>query len=239
MNTDDLHHRVLGDAALIIDACNANLLNDFFASVQTDETPLMGEIPIKDPKVTEKLRFTHFSEADVIKKINRLRFNKACGPNGIHVNVLKRVPAFAKPSTVIFNESVYIGVIPQDWRDGNVTPLHKSGSRKSCNNYRPVTLTSQIVKLLERLILDQLQDHLIRNNVISCKQHGFQSKCSCVTQLIESLNDWCNAFDDKIETDIIYVDFSKAFDTVAHQCLLYKLLHYGIDGHIKDQMTKF
>ena len=113
------------------DACTANLLNDFFASVQTDETPIIGEIPMTDPKVTEKLRFTHFSEADVIKKINRLRLNKACGLDGIHVNMLKRISAFAKPLTIIFNESVYTVVIPLDWRDGNITPL--SVSRKSCN----------------------------------------------------------------------------------------------------------
>ena len=64
---------------------------------------------------------------------------------------------------MIFNRSVYSGIIPQDWRDGNINPLHKKGIRKQCNNYRPVTLTSQIVKLLERLLLDQISNHLNKN----------------------------------------------------------------------------
>lgn len=155
------------------------------------------------------------------------------------MNVLRRIPSFAWPLTIIFNESVYSGVIPQDWKDGNINPLHKGGSRKSCNNYRPVTLTSQIVKLLERLILDQLLQHLNKHDVISCQQHGFQAGCSCVTQLIECLNDWCNAFDDKVETDIIYLDFSKAFDSVAHKRLLYKLSHYGVKGYIRTWIETF
>ncbi len=96
-----------------------------------------------------------------------------------------------------------------------------------------------MVKLLERLILDQLLVHLYTNNVLSCKQHGFQYKCSCITQLLECLKDWSLSFDNKIETDVIYLDFSKAFDTVAHQRLLYKLDHYGINGYIKVWISHF
>lgn len=221
------------------DRQKADMLNAFFSSVQTKEEPLCGEIPINDPKVSRNIKFKHISPSSVVTKIAKLRLYKACGPDNIHVNVIKNVTAVAVPLSIIFNQSVYMGVIPQDWRDGNINPLHKKGSRKQCNNYRPVTLTSQIVKLLERLLLDQISEHLYKNRVISCEQHGFQSRCSCVTQLLESLNDWTLSYDEKKETDIIYMDFAKAFDSVAHQRLLYKLSHYGINGHIKNWIAAF
>jgi hypothetical protein len=71
------------------------------------------------------------------------------------------------------------GHVPQDWRDANVTPLFKKGSRSIATNYRPVSLTSQIVKLFERLIQDAIITHITRNRIISCHRHGFQRMCSC------------------------------------------------------------
>ena len=82
------------------------------------------------------------------------------------------------------------GVTPQDWRDGNITPLHKKGPRSDKNNYRAVTLTSQVAKLLESLIEDHMRRVFKLNKTISCQQHGFQAKCSCVSQLLECLEDW-------------------------------------------------
>ena len=90
-------------------------------------------------------------------------------------------------------------------------------------------LTSQIVKLLERLVQDQLLAHVQENNIISCDQHGFQQKCSCVSQLLECMNDWTQTYDLGESTDVIYLDFAKAFDTVAHQRLLAKMDHCGMD----------
>ena len=134
---------------------------------------------------------------------------------------------------------MFSGYVPQEWRDGNIMPLHKKGSRKLCSNYRPVTLTSQIVKLLERLVQDQLLTHVQENNIISCHQHGFQQKCSCVSQLLECMNDWTQSYDLGDSTDVIYLDFAKAFDTVAHQRLLAKLDHSGIRGHLLTWLSSF
>ena len=87
-------------------------------------------------------------------------------------------------------------------------------------------------KLFERIILDALLDHVRVNRILHCDQHGFQSGCSCTSQLIECLNDWVRNFDENVQTDVVYLDFAKAFDSVPHDRLLLKLRHLGIRGKI-------
>ena len=164
--------------------------------------------------------------------MTRLKANRASGPDQISVNVLRNCPNFSIPLTILFNNSVQTGTLPQDWRDAHVYPIHKKGSRTNCGNYRPVSLTSQIVKLLRRVFQDHLLKHISRNKTISCHQHGFQSRCSCISQLIECLNDWTDSLDNSLSTDVIYLDFAKAFDTVPHKRLIHKLRAYGIRGKI-------
>ena len=110
----------------------------------------------------------------VREKLSKLHSNKACGPDGIHVNVLRKVLDFDKPLCLLFSQSLQSGQVPQDWKDANITPLFKKGSRVNANNYRPVSLTSQVVKVLERIMYDLLMEHAVSNNLISCHQHGFQ-----------------------------------------------------------------
>jgi hypothetical protein len=160
-----------------------------------------------------------------------LRQNKASGP-GIHVNVISRVPEFDVPLSLLFRISLRTGQVPQDWRDANITPLFKKGSRLKPNNDRLVSLTSQVVKLMERVVLDGLLNHIEKNDLVSCHQHGFQKQSSCVTNLIECLNDYTQSFDSGVGTDVIYLDFSKAFDTVPHERLVYKLRQAGICGKV-------
>jgi hypothetical protein len=95
------------------------------------------------------------------------------------------------------------------------------------------------VKLFERLIQDAIITHITRNRIISCHQHGFQRMCSCITQLIECLNDWTDSFDNKLGTDAIYLDFAKAFDTVPHNRLKLKLRNAGIRGNVLRWIVSF
>ena len=175
----------------------------------------------------------------VREKLSKLHINKACGPDGFHVNVLKNVPDFDIPLCLLFEQSLLTGFIPQDWKDANITPLFKKGSRLNPNNYRPVSLTSQVIKLLEKILYDQLMDYITKQDLISCHQHGFQKHCSCVTQLLECLYDWTKDYDEKNGVDAIYLDFRKAFDTVPHGRLLYKLHHLGIRGHALNWIQSF
>ena len=222
------------------DSAKANLLNSFFISVNTDETPLDSSHKFTSTTTPEFiLRDIVITPDDVRKKLSKLKPNKASGPDGISVNVLRNCLNFDVPLKILFDKSLKSGVVPQDWRDANVTPLFKKGARTKSSNYRPVSLTSQIVKLLERIVYDNILSTLTKNKCISCHQHGFQEKCSCVSQLLECLQDWTLNLDDSIQTDIIYLDFAKAFDTVPHERLPIKLKNSGIRGNALNWVRSF
>ena len=104
--------------------------------------------------------------------------------------MLQQCPEFDIQLSILFNKSLETGTIPQNLRDANVTPIFKNGSKTQCNNSRPISLTSQIVKLLERILSDKIQKLLTLNNFVSCHQRGCQRNSSCITQLWECLNDW-------------------------------------------------
>ena len=221
------------------DEAKADILNNFFVSVTKDEPPTESYHFESSSSPTFILRDITFSVSDVRKKLSKLKANKASGPDGVSVNVLRNCLNFDYPLHILFTMSLNSGVVPSDWRDANVTPLFKKGSRTSSTNYRPVSLTSQVVKLLERLVYDSVLEVLIKNGTISCDQHGFQDKCSCVTQLLECLNDWTINFEEGVQTDVIYLDFAKAFDTVPHKRLLIKLKNCGIRGNALNWIRSF
>ena len=221
------------------DTEKAELLNDFFASVLTKENDIDSSIPVTVENVKYTLKDICITPEHVRNKLLKLQANKASGPDLINVNVLRCCSDFDVPLCIIFNQSIQSSSVPQDWRDANVVPLHKKGSRYDRKNYRPVSLTSQVVKIMERLILDRMLELLEKNGTINCNQHGFQAKCSCVSQMLLCLNDWTSSFDNYIQTDVIYLDFSKAFDSVPHKRLLMKLKQVGIRGKILNWIESF
>ncbi len=220
------------------DSDKANILNDFFASVMTKETFDHFMPPAPNP-IQDSVHSCPFTPGDVREKMSKLRKHKACGLDNIHVDILSEVLNFDVPLSHIFNTSMHTNRIPQDWKAANINPLFKKGSRMAPNNYRPVSLTSQICKLMERLILDVLWKHIHKNNLISCHQHGFQERCPCVSQLLECLQDWMDGIDARDGVDVVYLDFAKAFDSVPHTRLLNKLHNLGIRGQIHSWITSF
>ena len=138
------------------DKDKAEILNDFFASVlKTEPEGQNLNTPLLERNHSPNM-YISVSPSIVCEKLSKLQANKACGPDGFHVNVLKNVLDFDVPLSILFQHSLTSGLVPQDWKDANITPLFKKGSRLSPNNYRPVSLTSQVVNILERIIYDQL-----------------------------------------------------------------------------------
>ena len=148
----------------------------------------------------------------VQQQLELLDVSKSPGPDGIHPKLLRRFSnMFACPLYLIFSKSLQTGILPSDWKLADIVPLHKQGSRVHAKNYRPVSLTSVVVKLLESIIKPIILNHLISNNIIHDKQHGFLPGKSCVTSLLEVVEEWTLAIDKGWPLDVIYTAWTKVF----------------------------
>ena len=171
-----------------------------------------------------------------------LREYSAPGPDGIPPKIIKELKnEIVKPLCILFRRSVDAGTIPEDWKKSHVTPVFKKGSKAEPGNYRPINLTSCVGKMLDRIAKEDIDDHIERNNLISKSQHGFRSGKSTESNLIEFLNVTTKWSDEGRRFDVIYLDFSKAFDVVCHERLQIKLKAIGIEGKmlewLKDWMS--
>ena len=145
---------------------------------------------------------------------------------------METVDIISNPLSIIFQKSIADGVIPMDWKRANVTPIFKKGVKDIAGNYRPISLTSQVCKLLERIICNKIVEHLKHFNLINDSQHGFIKGRSCLTNMLSLLNFVCHHVDNGEQVDIIYLDFQKAFDKVPHKRLVNKLKAHGIVGNV-------
>ena len=165
----------------------------------------------------------------VVKLLQQLSPFKAAGPDGITPYVLKTVAEEIAPAlTIIFQKSLDTGTVPHDWLCAMITPIFKNGDRTSPANYRSVNLTSVCSKILEHILHTNIMRHLDSCKILCQQQHGFRKNHSCETQLISTLQDIAQNLDNKYQTDVIIMDFTKAFDKVPHQRLLLKMWRYGI-----------
>ena len=117
-------------------------------------------------------------------------------------------------------------------KKGNITPIFKKGSKGSPGNYRPVSLTCVLCKVMESLLRDSIVDHLAKHKLIHSTQHGFMSGRSCLTNLLEYLEELTKLMDAGRAVDIVYLDFAKAFDKVPIRRLLSKCASLGIQGKL-------
>jgi hypothetical protein len=181
-----------------------------------------------------------FTEKDIFILINKLNVSKAPGPDGIHAKIIKECSViFAHIFNIIFNKSIREGVVPHQWKEANVRALYKKGKKSMCNNYRPVSLTSIVCKMLESLIRDAVLVYLEKNSKIVANQYGFRPGYSCSTQLLEVMEDFTSFMDLSSDFDCIYLDFAKAFDRVSHVKLISKLHDIGIQGNLLKWIKDF
>ena len=139
----------------------------------------------------------------------------------------------------LYQSSVDRGEVPIQWKEANITALYKKGSRADASNYRPVSLTVVVCKILKHIIHSHVMDHLEQFNILTDQQHGFRAKRSTETQLILTNHDIAKELNAKNEVDVAILDFSKAFDKVPHRRLIHKLNYYGITGSLQNWFQSF
>ena len=124
---------------------------------------------------------------------------------------------------IIFNMSLEVRDIPDDWKNAQITAIYKKGSHKLANNYRLVSLPCITCEILESIVRDAIFSHMTTNHFFSKKQFGIITKRSTILQLLTVLNTWTTILDNNGNLDNIYMDFMKAFDTVLQNSLLHKI----------------
>ncbi|GAB0210344.1 mitochondrial enolase superfamily member 1 [Grus japonensis] len=151
------------------------------------------------------------------------------GPDGMHLRVLRELAdVITVPLSIIFERSWRTGEVPEDWRKASVTPVFKKGRKEDPGNYRPVSLTSIPGKVMEQLILGVVNKHVEEKKVIGGGQHGFTKGKSCLTNLTGFYDGMTGWVDEGRAVDVVYLVFSKAFDTVSHNILVSKLRKCGM-----------
>ena len=208
----------------------ADILNEFFASVFVHEEGSQL-VDILGGENDHSLNSVIFTECEVEKKLGRLGLTKSPGPDAVHPFLLKSFASLlACPISIIFQRSFDEGVVPSDWKCANVTPIFKKGDRSQAGNYRPISLTSVICKVMESIVKDAIVRFFDDHSVINSTQHGFTKNRSCLTNILEFLEDVTYSVDCGKPVDVVFLDFQKAFDKVPHNKLLCKLKGLGIKG---------
>ena len=145
------------------------------------------------------------------------------------------------PLSILYNKSIKEGILPSQWLEASITAIHKKGANSNVGNYRAVSFTSVICKIIESIIRDSILEYMVRNNLFSNDQHGFVPSRDCMTNLLLAIETLTNIIEDDGSVDLIYTDFAKAFDSVPHKRLLSKVNALGIKGDkfiFKQQKTK-
>ena len=133
----------------------------------------------------------------------------------------------------------YEGILPSQWLEASITAIHKKGANSNVGNYRPVSLTSVICKIIESIIRDSILEYMVRNNLFSNDQHGFVPSRDCMTNLLLTIETLTTIIEDGGSVDTIYTDFAKTFDSVPHKRLLSKVNALGIKGTILQWINSF
>ncbi|CAM5171140.1 unnamed protein product [Natator depressus] len=152
------------------------------------------------------------------------------GPDTLHPRVLKELAdVIAQPLAIIFENSWRSGEVLDDWKKANVVPIFKKGKKADPGNYRPVSFTSVPGKIMEQVLKESILKHLEERKSIRNSQHGFTKDKSCLTNLVAFYDKITGSVDEEKAVDVLFPDFSKAFDTVSHRILARKLKKYGLD----------
>ena len=226
-----------GRREVVSDVERADLLNRAFASKFSDpEVTAYPETPVYDLPALDQF---DVSEGRIRSILNELNVYKACGPDNVSARVIWECRnELALPLAILFSKSVERGIFPGRWAEANIVPIFKKGSRKLPENYRSISLLPLFGKILERCVYDTLLTHV--RPVLDPRQHGFVPGRSCDTNLASLLKTAWGSLSSGHQTDVIYTDYSSAFQSVNHKLLVHKLHRsYNVSGNAIHWLQSF
>ena len=219
----------------------AEILNKKYTSVFTsDANDKHADTVLQGPSIPPMPDII-FDVSGIAKLLGNINPKKAHGPDALPCRLLKELAEELAPVfTDLFQRSYDSGILPSVWKMANVTPVYKKGPVYEASNYRPVSLTCIPCKLMEHVICSNMRAHFDRYGALTPLNHGFRSKHSCETQLLLTTHDFSNNLSkSKSQTDVVVLDFSKAFDKVPHARLMSKLRLLGVQGRAGQWIQQF
>ena len=198
------------------------------------------ENKINSDRVTNSFALTETISSEIEKIIDNMNQHKSTREDDIPIKMFKMSKSvISNYLAYIFNLSVSQGIYPNLMKIAKVVPIYKKGNKDECSNYRPISLLLHSNKVFEKLIHTCLYKFLHKNNVLDDNQYGFRKSHSTSYAIYDLIENKLKNLDEKLYTCALYIDLSKAFDTVDHVILLKKLHHYGIRGIALDLIKDY
>lgn len=242
LNKNDAIHALVDEGNVVIteqEKCEA-LAKHFsttFSIPPSEPTHALDELPCRD---NQPLCDVDFSVVDVYRMLSSLPDRHGTSPDSISYKILKHCSvSLTHVVCELFRVVIDSGQVPAIWKTSIIVPIFKKGDPTNCSNYRPISLTCTLSRTLERIVVKAIVDHLLRTSFFSEDQFGFLKGRSTSSQLLATLDDWYSALESDSFVDAVYIDFAKAFDSVPHKELLYKVKRAGISGKILSYISSF
>jgi len=219
----------------------AEEFNKYFTSVgskQSEKIVVPGNKSFTDYLRTPTSYAFHFKAIDdqeIVRIIDSLKSKSSYGHDRISNKLLKYVKyEIAKPLKLLVNQSVECGIFPSNLKDARVIPIYKKDNEQNFSNYRPISLLPSISKIYERILYNQIYQHFTNHELFYPSQYGFRKLHSTEYAALELVNRLIIDMDNSRVPINIYLDLSKAFDTIDHTILLHKLSYYGFKNKAHD-----